>query len=95
MDIDRANGPGDSVHWPYLAAAAVLTTFAPAKLTPLFGKKNVGDVLAMLTQYAEPVLFGPARGQWRLSDDVRQQVLRALGPDFDTGGARRESRTSR
>jgi tetratricopeptide (TPR) repeat protein len=79
MDVRPANDPVESVHWPYLATAAVLTTFAPATLRPLSGKENVGDVLAMITQYAEPIHFGPARGQWRLSDDVRQQVLRTLG----------------
>jgi cellulose synthase operon protein C len=70
-----------SVYWPYLATAAVLTTFAPEKLRPLNGKADIGEIAAMVSQFAEPIRFGPTRGQWRLADDVRQQVLRVLGRD--------------
>jgi cellulose synthase operon protein C len=65
--------------WPYLATAAVLTSFAAEKLRPLSGQDDLRNVASMLAKYAEPIRFGPASGQWRLSDGIRQQVLRSLG----------------
>ena len=71
--------------WPYLAASAVLTTFEADKLRPIAsgnGGANAADfshVAAMLVRHAEPIKVGPARGRWRLRDDVRRRVLKELG----------------
>ena len=37
------------------------------------------SVAAMLVRHAEPIKVGPARGRWRLRDDVRRRVLKELG----------------
>jgi hypothetical protein len=78
-----------SPEWPYLAASAVLTTFDAETLRPVSpvktdtGGADGGDdfsrVSAMLARHAEPIKIGPARGRWRLRDDVRRRVLRLLG----------------
>jgi hypothetical protein len=65
--------------WPYLAPAAVLTTFAAEELRPLDGARDIDRLAHMLVEYAEPVRIGPARGRWRLRDDVRRRALAALG----------------
>ena len=68
--------------WPYLAGAAVLTTFDADTLRPADGSGAAADfsqVAAMLVRHAEPIKVGPDRGRWRLRDDVRRRVLRTLG----------------
>jgi cellulose synthase operon protein C len=65
--------------WAYLAPAAVLTTFAAEELQPLDAGGDFGKLAQMLVEYAEPVRIGPARGRWRLRDDVRRRTLAALG----------------
>lgn len=69
-----------SPQWPWIAASSVLTTFDPDRLKPLGG--NEPDVMAvadMVMEYAEPIRVGPARGQWRLREDIRRRALSALG----------------
>jgi hypothetical protein len=67
--------------WPYLAGAAVLTTFDADILRPAdgSGSADFSQVAAMLVRHAEPIKMGPERGRWRLRDDVRRRVLRTLG----------------
>ena len=67
--------------WPYLAGAAVLTTFDADTLRPADGSgaADFSQVAAMLVRHAEPIKVGPERGRWRLRDDVRRRVLRTLG----------------
>lgn len=65
--------------WAYLAPAAVLTTFAAEELQPLAGAPDLSEVAQMLVAYGEPVRLGPARGRWRLREDVRRRVLARLG----------------
>ena len=67
-------------YWPYLAAAAVLTSFDADTLRPLDGGPIDDDLVAeMLLDCAEPVKAGPAQGRWRLRDDMRGRVLARLG----------------
>lgn len=66
--------------WPYLAGAAVLTTFDPDTLRPIDGSEpDLSRVTAMLVRHAEAIKAGPERGRWRLRDDVRRRVLSTLG----------------
>jgi len=69
---------------PYLNAAAVLTTFAPGELRPVGGgDPDLSDVSALLMRYAEPIRLGPAKGRWRLRDEVRRETLAHLGSRED------------
>lgn len=66
----------ESIHWPYLAAAAVLTDFAPDKLRPLGGgQPSLAAVGAMLEEHGAAILRGPAKGRWRLNQMSRLAAL--------------------
>lgn len=66
--------------WHYLAAAAVLTDFAPDQLRPLGGlPNNLGEVGEMLMAHGEPIRNGPAKGRWTLSNTSRRAALVELG----------------
>lgn len=81
MSTSATPGPLDSTpEWPYLAGAAVLTTFDADTLRPADGSKaDFSRVTAMLVRHAEPIKAGPESGRWRLRDDVRRRVLSTLG----------------
>lgn len=66
-------------HWPYLAAAAVLTDFAADKLQPLGGgKPDLAAVGAMLIEHGEAIKCGPATGRWSLCNTSRRAALAEL-----------------
>ncbi len=69
----------DSPHWPYLAAAAVLTDFAADELRPVGDDKpDLATVGAMLIEHGEAIKIGPAAGRWSLSNTSRCAVLSEL-----------------
>ena len=68
-----------SPRWPYLAAAAVLPSFEPQNLSGIGSSEpRTGEVYEMLLESAEPVRAGPAKGAWKLREDVRRRVLAEL-----------------
>jgi tetratricopeptide (TPR) repeat protein len=71
--------PALQPHWPYLAAAAVLTDFAPEHLRPLGGgEPGIAGVSAMLAAHGVPLRSGPAKGHWTLASTSRRAALAEL-----------------
>jgi tetratricopeptide (TPR) repeat protein len=77
-----------SPRWPYLAAAAVLPNFEPHNLAGIGPTEpQAGEVYEMLLESAEPVRAGPAKGAWKLREDVRRRVLAELSTPESIGKA--------
>jgi len=76
--VASARAPA-SAPWPYLAAAAVLTDFAPESLRPLGGgKSDIAQIGTMCSMHGVPIRSGPAKGRWSLSGTSRRAVLADL-----------------
>lgn len=68
-----------SEFWRYLAAASVLTDFAPERLRAIDGEQpDIGMVSSMLLEHGELIESGPAKGRWSLSDVSRRAALMEL-----------------
>ena len=77
-----------SPRWPYLAAAAVLPSFEPHNLAGIGPTEpQAGEVYEMLLESAEPVRAGPAKGEWKLREEVRRRVLAELSTPESLGRA--------
>ena len=79
MDATAASTLQASRQWPYLAASAVLPAFVPERLHGIgTSASDLNEIFEMLMECGEAVRAGPAKGKWRLREDVRRSVFSAL-----------------
>ena len=64
---------------PFLAAAAVLTSFDPASLCPAGEVADRDEALGELLLNSEPMSGSDAGDRWQLEDAARREVLHQLG----------------
>jgi hypothetical protein len=78
-DVD-AEAANEKFMWPYVTAAAVLSSFDPDAIEPAGGVQHHPEEVSRLLELSKPL--GPdheGRVRWQLNDETRRAAIRRLG----------------